>query len=156
MRPELPPRLYLRPYKDRPSVWIIRDRQRMITTGFGESDQDLAQEVLDAYCQALQVRPGATTIPQVMRIKGWVYFVSCEVLNFPIKIGWTSNVAPRLKSLQCALPYKVQLLAATRGSLEDETKFHVGFSQYRLEGEWFRRNPDLMALIERCAAKDAA
>lgn len=152
----LPPRLYLKTGKGRPSTWVIRDGLTRISTTFQEPDLEKAQEVLDAYADAMGVPGGPPSVPQLMARTGWVYFISCNYQYFPIKIGWASNVKTRMSSLQCALPYQVVLLAAFRGSIDDERRLHIGFNTDRLKGEWFSRSPELMNLVERCKIKEVA
>ena len=85
-------------------------------------------------------------------IKGWVYFIRSEKTH-EIKIGFTTiNVEKRLKSLQTAHPYKLELLATTPGTTEYEKSLHDRFSSHRLKGEWFKSHPDVLAFIS--ALKD--
>lgn len=140
------PRLYLR-RRGGSTQWVIRHSWRMISTGFSEAYFDRADEVLGAYCRELGVDPGDYTPPAIMRRPGFVYFASCDFPDFPVKIGWASDVAARMVTLQCALPYRVVLLAQMPGTLADEHAFHIGYTAERLQGEWFKRCPDLMQVI---------
>ena len=80
-------------------------------------------------------------------IEGYVYFISSEK-NREIKIGFTARpVEKRLKSLQTAHPYKLKLLTIVPGTTEDEKSLHERFANIRLEGEWFKPHPDLLAFI---------
>lgn len=79
--------------------------------------------------------------------EGCVYFIRSEKTH-AIKIGFTAGQADkRLKSLQTAHPYKLQLLATIPGNLEFEKSLHDRFSSHRLKGEWFRPHPDILAFI---------
>ncbi len=79
--------------------------------------------------------------------EGFVYFVRSEKTH-AIKIGFTAGkVEDRLSALQTAHPYKLQVLAASRGNRKYEKDLHERFRQFRLEGEWFEPHPDLMAFI---------
>jgi len=80
-------------------------------------------------------------------IEGCVYFIRSEK-NHEIKIGFTAGkVEKRLSSLQTAHPYKLQLLATMPGTMEYEKSLHERFASIRLEGEWFKPHPDLLAFI---------
>lgn len=65
--------------------------------------------------------------PQVYFIKGgdWV------------KIGMSKNPAKRLKALQTASGYPLELLATMRGGHTLERMLQNYFSEYRSSGEWF-------------------
>lgn len=68
--------------------------------------------------------------------KGFVYFVSAPGQG--IKIGFTTNLNSRMKSLQTASPHKLELVGRLENvAQEEETRAHEAFYQYRLEGEWF-------------------
>jgi len=80
-------------------------------------------------------------------IEGCIYFIRSEKTH-AIKIGFTADqVEKRLSSLQTAHPYKLQLLATTLGTVEYEKSLHARFSSHRLEGEWFKPHPDVLAFI---------
>jgi uncharacterized protein YozE (UPF0346 family) len=80
-------------------------------------------------------------------IEGCIYFIRSEKTD-AIKIGFTAGqVKKRLGSLQTAHPYKLQLLATTPGTVEYEKSLHARFSSHRLEGEWFKPHPDVLAFI---------
>lgn len=79
-----------------------------------------------------------------------IYFVTVRgVPDFPIKIGRSTvpGLVPRLISLQTALPYPLQLLATLHGGVDREKRLHARFAELHLTGEWFRRGPELLALI---------
>lgn len=78
---------------------------------------------------------------------GWVYFIRSGHTH-AIKIGFTAGrVEDRLKSLQTAHPYKLEVVGKSRGTRDYEKSLHSRFSSLRLEGEWFEPHPDLLALI---------
>lgn len=78
---------------------------------------------------------------------GCVYFIRSEKTH-AIKIGFTAGkIEDRLSALQTAHPYKLQVLATSRGNREYEKALHARFARLRLEGEWFEPHPDLLAFI---------
>ncbi len=81
-----------------------------------------------------------------------IYFVQAED-GGPIKIGLAACVWCRLSSLQTGNPARLLLLATTVGDCVDEAELHSRFSRHRLRGEWFRPNPELLALIEGLRAQ---
>lgn len=78
--------------------------------------------------------------------KSFVYFISYE--DGPIKIGRAVNVIERMRSLQTGLPHKLEVLGVLEGGHDLERKFHQEFAAIRLQGEWFKRDPELLHLIE--------
>lgn len=153
-RKSLGPRLWFRPDRHHstrgnlePGKWMIRDGQKMVSTGFGEDQRAQAETALHDYV--------AKTTPQKSY---FVYFISAAAADFPIKIGISQSRHIRFASLQNALPYDLEILALM--PTEDpllERRLHRQFAGLRLKGEWFRRTPELMAYIElACLAGKAA
>lgn len=67
-----------------------------------------------------------------------VYFVGSE--EGPVKIGFTTELPNRLRSLRNSSPVPLKLLASIPGTRETEKEYHCRFSGYRLHGEWFERS----------------
>lgn len=69
--------------------------------------------------------------------RGFIYFVKSETNHF--KIGKTTNLKSRMKTLQGASPYKLKLFcsfSADYKSKSEET-LHSIFKEFRVTGEWF-------------------
>lgn len=81
-----------------------------------------------------------------------VYFIR-QGTDGPIKIGLATSVRQRLKDLQCANPYRLNVLARLRGNRAVEHRLHQVFAPARLHGEWFQADPLLLSLIETIRAK---
>lgn len=147
------PKLYLRKPgtgESRKTTWVIRHQFRQINTGFLEHEQDKAQAALEAYSKAVGQPYTTYEAPRrAFETDGVIYFVTARYPNFPIKIGFSVQTKPRLAALQCALPYEAILLATIPGTKSDERDLHIGFHHSRLNGEWFERTPELLALISR-------
>lgn len=79
--------------------------------------------------------------------RSFVYFITCETENFPIKIGTAGDVDTRLKSIQTGLPWPVRKLLLIKGGRGTERELHEQFSEYRLRGEWFVRSSAILEYI---------
>ena len=77
--------------------------------------------------------------------KGLVYFIHVEGDFERFKIGYTINIAERLASLQTG---NADLLVVYKTienvTKQKESELHRLFSQYRIRGEWFAINPDMI------------
>jgi DNA-binding NtrC family response regulator len=77
-----------------------------------------------------------------------IYFIQAGE-NGPIKIGVTGGeVCERVKQLQTASPYKLNLIAIENGFKDAEIILHNKFKHLRMEGEWFGPGDDL---VEYCS-----
>ncbi|PWK84486.1 T5orf172 domain-containing protein [Lentzea atacamensis] len=68
--------------------------------------------------------------------KGFVYVIG-QVGTKRVKIGYTQDLARRLKALQTSNPYKLEVLWQTAGDMRLEEKLHRRFAKRRIQGEWF-------------------
>ncbi|MGK3989282.1 YozE family protein [Sorangium sp. So ce136] len=76
-----------------------------------------------------------------------VYFIQAGPSG-PIKIGYSGGpVERRLAALQTGHPETLCVLATMDGDRFTEAELHRRFHGYRLSGEWFKPEPDLMDLI---------
>lgn len=74
----------------------------------------------------------------------FVYFIGTADT---VKIGVTTSLSHRLRTIQLSSPVHVELLAQVRGGLATEQGFHAEFAPDRLHGEWFRRSPEINARL---------
>lgn len=74
-----------------------------------------------------------------------VYFIEAE--NGLIKIGYSANVALRLRALLTTSAAPLKLLGWLPGDTQTERDLHDRFAYSRSHGEWFRRTPDLEAVL---------
>lgn len=75
------------------------------------------------------------------------YFIQGEITQ-RIKIGKTETaVNERLRILQTGSPDKLKFLGVCFGPKRTESYLHNLFSDYRLHGEWFSPNKDIMEFI---------
>lgn len=74
--------------------------------------------------------------------KGTVYFVEGKE-GEGVKIGFTTDLKSRIRSLQTSTPHKLSLLNKIEDAfVEDEYKAHKFFSSCKLSGEWFDISED--------------
>lgn len=78
-------------------------------------------------------------------LKG-VYFIQGDP-GSPIKIGFASDCARRLVTLQGATPVRLRILATIACRKEVEGALHEKFAMFHIGGEWFRETPALLAEI---------
>lgn len=71
-----------------------------------------------------------------------------------IKIGWTGQLARRLTTLTREHG-PIELLATHPGGRDVEQRQHARFRDARVEGEWFRPTPELLAHIDKIARRRA-
>ena len=78
---------------------------------------------------------------------GKIYFIQGRD-GTPIKIGKAIDPNARLLQLQTAHTEPLRLLAVIEsGGLKLERELHRRFSQYRVHGEWFRPDDELLMFI---------
>lgn len=78
----------------------------------------------------------------------YVYFLRVGESG-PIKIGFTKRIRYRLVTVQVDNPCLVWLLAVFPGGRKEEFELHKKFAKYRLYGEWFDPNEELLAFINQ-------
>lgn len=66
-----------------------------------------------------------------------VYFIACG--DDLIKIGHTTNLRSRFRSLRTATPKELRVLLAIPGTRDDEQELHRKFEAHRAGREWFSR-----------------
>lgn len=123
-----------------PESWIIIDRNRQISTGYAEDQRVDAESLLLKYIQDHPSPKDKTT---------YIYFITADQPDFPVKIGKSETCKMRFSSLQVSLPYNIQVLAmiATRDPAF-ELRIHRQFRTSRVRGEWFKRTPELLVYID--------
>ena len=92
------------------------------------------------YCGAC-VADG-TVKPSTVR---WVYFITDGMGH--VKIGYTGDVAARLRELQACNAFTLRILGVLSGGHEAEGILHKRFAAHRVRGEWFRLNSEILEFI---------
>jgi len=72
-----------------------------------------------------------------------VYFIRAGE-DGPVKIGYAKNVVRRMAMLQSANPANLTLIREVDGGRVLECWFHRLFADYRLDGEWFSFNEEML------------
>ena len=68
-----------------------------------------------------------------------------------IKIGFSNgNIKNRLSDLQVGNRRKLKLLGVMNGDKEDERALHKQFKKDCVSGEWYKKTPDILELIDNC------
>lgn len=80
--------------------------------------------------------------------RSFVYFI--EAGGF-IKIGFTTDLASRLLSLDTASPHRLNVIRQEPGTLTDEAAYHERFADLWVKGEWFRFEGALRDYLEGSA-----
>jgi hypothetical protein len=76
--------------------------------------------------------------------RGWVYFIRCAD---DVKIGWSKNVAKRMRAIQTTASAPLELLGTFRGTRDDERELHRRFAALHKHGEWFSASDDLLSAV---------
>lgn len=141
-RSSLGPRLWM---DEARQEWVIRDGKTFIRTG--AKGWRKAQDSLNQYMD--KRGPVLRQIPPLTSLDGFIYFITADYPDFPIKIGFTRRDDFRRKRyLQISCPYEIVLLGMFSGRQSDERKLHRQFVTTRLRSEWFSRSDELLALIK--------
>ena len=127
------PRLYFDRNRER---WVIREDDAFVRTRYRFEQEHLAKVALNRY---IRTRP--------WRLERFIYFVTCDTSDFPVKIGMSGDLQERLRDLRTAMPFEPILLGSFPGTSKDESTIHKRFAELRLRGEWFSRSSGLMEYI---------
>jgi hypothetical protein len=71
----------------------------------------------------------------------FVYLLSCDN---KYKIGFSTNLAKRLKTFNTASPIPYRLVGAAPGDAELEKKLHSKLVEFRTFGEWFMHRKEVL------------
>ena len=78
---------------------------------------------------------------------GHVYFLRAGNV---VKIGHSTNLRSRFKSLKTGIAEDARVVKALPGGRNREREFHKRFAEYRLRGEWFDLRGALARYLEMC------
>ncbi len=78
------------------------------------------------------------------KAQGFVYFIRG---GEHVKIGWSRDIAKRMRQLQGASSTRLSLLGCLEGTRETEADLHQRFKRLRRHGEWFAADEKMLAAI---------
>ena len=116
-----------------------------VRTGFIADERDQAVVALHQYSEGKTYAPPRPKAPRTYKVppKRGVYVVGFGPY---VKIGITENFSDRVAQLQT--PEKLETFALfEEAAAVYEKMLHRRFSEYRLNGEWFRREGTLAEWI---------
>lgn len=87
-------------------------------------------------------RPSRDEYGPTRKPTGFVYFIRAVEAD-RVKIGWTVDVAKRLRGLQTSSPFALTLVGALAGETGFEGRLHRRFAADRVSGEWFRLSAEI-------------
>lgn len=76
----------------------------------------------------------------------WIYFIKC--LD-KIKIGYTTNIARRMKELKTGNGEKLELIYKIQGDKYLERVYQHKYQDYHISGEWFEAEPIIRMIEQR-------
>ena len=77
-----------------------------------------------------------------------VYFLGAAGFpDGPVKIGYSRDIAMRMRTFAEWSPFKLEVLASGDGGMKVERVLHRAFASDRLHFEWFRSSQRLRDLI---------
>jgi hypothetical protein len=87
--------------------------------------------------------------PQHAKRGSVIYFISTHEDHDTIKIGYTTNLDSRLRSLRTSSPNEPKIHLVIPGSRDDEQNLHRQFAPFHVRREWFRRAQPINDFIAR-------
>jgi hypothetical protein len=87
-----------------------------------------------------------------------VYFARCFTTRGmdigAIKIGSSHYVAHRLDAISTNQPYDCRLIGTCPGNMLEEYAAHLWLRPYRISGEYFHADPEVMDFVERACTSN--
>jgi len=104
-------------------------------------------ELVEQIIVTVAGEPAPVRLLRPAPLTGTIYFIGPR--DGPVKIGFASRLAVRLKDLRLANAFPLEVLASVEGPPCLERQYHRRFASARLHGEWFTRTPEIEAEIAR-------
>lgn len=82
-----------------------------------------------------------------------VYFIEAAGHDL-IKIGYAIDLPKRFTALMTSSPAALTLLGVLPGGPKLETELHERLAAHRAHGEWFRKSPEVMAVVATAEPAD--
>lgn len=146
---------------------LIQERVDEIAEAWDSEDLLMVEVLLEAFPKDLEIYKG---ILRPSHLEKWIdkaslaacgrfdecekdqpviYFVSPAQKQDLIKIGYTTNLVARLRSLRTSSPDELQIHLVIPGSREGEQDLHRQFSSSHVRREWFKRTKAIDDFIAR-------
>jgi hypothetical protein len=147
-------RRWLRKAKSEITRRKIQERVDEIAEAHESDDEVLVEVLLEAFPEDLKLHKNLRPAQRQMWVdkaslascgrsdemaarEPIVYFIACG--DALIKIGHTTNLRSRLRSLRTATPKELRVLLVIPGTRDDEQELHRKFEAHRAGREWFSR-----------------
>ncbi|MCU7218039.1 DUF1376 domain-containing protein [Pseudomonas sp. VE 196-7] len=104
---------------------------------------------LERDIESVMTSPRGKKLPDgesISGFKGYVYFVTAPDSDL-VKIGYSKNPWARLSELRRSHGVALSVVATIKTVDKSETTVHAALSEFREEGEWFRKSECVKALI---------
>lgn len=82
-----------------------------------------------------------------------IYMIAAPAVGL-CKIGYSSNVDERLKSLNFASPVDLELHKTRRGGFKTEHAIHAAAAAHRVKFEWFSFTPEVVDIFDSTPTLD--
>jgi hypothetical protein len=142
----------------------IQERVDEITEAWERDDEISVQVLMDAFPKDLEVHKelapsqrkrwiDKATFAACGRTKGpmdgesVIYFISAG--DDLVKIGHTTSLRSRLRSLRTSSPKEIRVLLVIAGNRDCEQELHRRFAAFRVCREWFKRSGPVDEFIAR-------
>ena len=77
---------------------------------------------------------------------GYVYAI--ESNRGSVKIGWSGNPLRRMETLLREDPGELRIIGSVPGTKMDERAIHARLAKYRLRGDWFRMEGEVVKYVK--------
>lgn len=81
--------------------------------------------------------------------EAFVYFIRPIGMHGPVKIGVSGNIPHRIRRLNAASPFPLELAVAIPGDENLEVKIHNCLVPHHSHAEWFLPTPEVVNLIDQ-------
>lgn len=75
-----------------------------------------------------------------------IYFIETPCGQY-VKAGYTTDLYPRLSTIQTGNPQELQVMFVIQGDRRVEQEVHSALRPFHVRGEWFRRTKEVEALL---------
>lgn len=117
--------------------WWENGRRQQRTFPTYEAACAFRRDAVEAHRAGLSSIPASVRLPK--RGPKFIYVLQSSGSDGVVKLGWTSDLAKRIRDLRALHPHELELVAAFPGPRELERCLHERLERWRTRGEWYRR-----------------